>query len=41
MIDSKDLPRYVGEEYILQFIRWMTPYPRGRFHPGVGTLPGG
>lgn len=26
MIDSKDLPRYVGEEYILQFIRWMTPY---------------
>lgn len=26
MIDPKDLPRYVGEEYILNFIRSMTPY---------------
>ncbi len=26
MTDEKDLPRYVGEEYILRFIRWMTPY---------------
>jgi len=26
MIDPKDLPRYVGEEYILNFIRGQSPY---------------
>ena len=26
MIDPNDLPRYVGERYILNFIRGITPY---------------